>query len=383
MEKKIQQAQALIQEAKFDGWLLYDWQAINPLALKFLEAKPGSRRFFYFIPQKGECIKLVHQIEQGVLDHLPGEKRVYLSYGQLENALKELLKDAKTIAMETSEKNRLPYVSKVDAGTIDLIRSFDVDVTSSAYLILPFETLNDRAFELHKEAMHLLEQCVQGAKKLIKAGGMDEYAIQQWILKEFEKHDMVTHFPPIVAVNSNAADPHYFPNKEKTTPIQPKDFVLIDLWCKKNQGGIYADITQVLVFDSAPTKRMQEIFAIVKAAQQAAIDLIQSYLAKGATIKGYEVDQAARKVITDAGFGKYFFHRLGHNIDENDHGSGTHLDSLETFDDRPLIKRTLFSIEPGIYIPGEIGVRLECNAWIDDDNQLIITGGLQDAIFTI
>jgi len=379
--KKIKEAQKFLVEENVDGWLLYDWQGINPLALNFLDAKAHTRRFFYWIPKNGEPIKLVHQIEQDALDHLPGKKVIYLSYNKLEEELKNLLHHSKVILMETSEKNRLPYVSKVDGGTLDLIRSFDVNVKTSAYLIQHFTTLSQKQFELHTEVMHVLEMALEKSCDLISSGLVNEYEVQSLIMELFEQNQLVTHFPPIVAINANGANPHYFPKKEKSDPIKPGDFILIDLWAKKDvNGGVYADITKVFKYQAKPTEFEVEIFNIVKGAQTKAIELIKSRLEKNQPVMGFEVDRIARDYIEHKGYGDAFFHRLGHNIDENDHGSGAHLDSLETFDDRPLLPNTLFSIEPGIYLPGKIGIRLECNVWIDSKNKMHITGGMQDNI---
>jgi Xaa-Pro aminopeptidase len=383
LEFKIERVQELLGKARVDGWLLYEWQGQNPLCLDFLQAKAATRRFFYFIPTQGIPIKIVHQIEQDVLDHLPGKKCVYLSYTELEDLLKATLDKTKVVVMEVSEKNRLPYVSKVDSGTVDLVRSFNVKVQTSAYIVQLFKTLDKTQIEHHRQAMHVLEQSVQKCIERIRLGNANEYEIQQLILEQFEKNGVETHFPPIVAVNENGANPHYFPTQKNARTIKEGDLVLIDLWGKRQvDKGIYADITQMVFYGKKPTEKMIEIFTIVKKAQTKALELIKERLDVNQPILGYEVDQAARNEIKKAGYGKYFIHRLGHNIDENDHGSGAHLDSLETKDDRPLVPNTIFSIEPGIYIPNEIGVRLECNAFIDEHQQLHVTGGLQGEIFT-
>jgi Xaa-Pro aminopeptidase len=335
-------------------------------------------------------IKIVHRIEAGSLDHLPGEIVVYLSWQSLENLLSHLLKDVKTVAMEYSPRNAIPYVSKVDGGTLELIRSFDVDVVSSADLLQQYSSVwSDEQFQSHLYATEVLEEAVADAWELIAAclkenEEITEYDVQQFILSEFDAKGCITDHAPICAVNGNAANPHYVPTLEASTTIKLGDFVLIDLWCKKNSPkATYGDITRVGVAAAAPTSRQKEIFAIVKEARNSATALVEERFARKEPVMGWEVDATARKVIEDAGYGEYFIHRTGHNIDEIGHGDGANIDNLETQDCRHILKGTCFSIEPGIYLPGEFGVRLEYDVYVHQDGAVQVTGGVQEEIVCI
>lgn len=387
IQEKIQKAQIWMDKHQIDGWLLYDWAGSNRLALEFLSEPLGghSRRCFYWIPAKGEPIKVVQKIEAAfALKNLPGSKAVYFSSENLEKVLAEILKESSKVAMEYSPKAALPYTSKVDGGTVDLIRSLGCEVVSSAYLIQNFcGILDSKGFEEHKASMAVLEKSLQLAKVCIEEGlekGKlpNEWQVQEVINKHFELEECETVHPPIVATRENAANPHYFPTKEKSADLKIGDLLLIDLFCrKKRKSGIYADITNMFVIGKMPNERQLEIFNLVKKAQSAGLDLIQERLEKKEEICGYEVDKAVRRVIEGAGYGDQFCHRTGHHIESKLHGDGAHLDSVESHDNRPLLPGTCFSVEPGIYIEGEIGVRLECDVFIDKEYQMHVTGGLQ------
>lgn len=384
---KIEEAQKYLQERRLDGWLLYDFHGSNELARHFIgipKTQMTTRRFFYWIPAKGEPIKLVHAIEEGALDLVPGEMRIYSSWQSLEKELAAILEEANKIAMEYSPKNAIPYVSLVDGGTIDLIRSFGVEVVSSADFLPHFTAvLTDAQMESQVRAAKALDGIVNGAWKWIEANlskGITEYDVQQKILADFKKMELIADHAPIVGVNGHSADPHYEPKQEGSSPIRKGDFILIDLWAKEKEGSaIYGDITRVAVAGQ-PTAKQQEVFSIVRKAQKSAIELVKSRFAHKKRIEGWEVDEAARGVIREAGYGKYFTHRTGHNIEVNLHGSGAHMDNLEMHDVRPILPNTCFSIEPGIYLPGEFGVRLELDLLIHKDGRVEISGGEQDAI---
>lgn len=387
---QVEQAQKYLKERHLDGWLLYDFQGSNELARYFLELPTHlmtTRRFFYWIPVAGEPIKLLHAIEQHVLDSLPGIKRIYSSWQSLESQLALALKGAKRVAMEYSPKNAIPYVSLVDAGTVDLVRSFGVEVVSSAdFLALFTAVLSDEQMASQIRAAKLLDQIVGSAwdwirDHLMKDQKITEYDVQQKILADFKKFHLVADHNPIVAVNAHSADPHYEPLKEGSSPIRKGDFILIDLWAKENHGkAVYGDITRVGVAAVKPSQKQQEIFDVVRKAQRAAHDLIQDRFQRNQRIEGWEVDEAARAVIRDAGYGSYFIHRTGHNIEMTLHGSGAHMDNLEMHDVRPILQGTCFSIEPGIYLPGEFGVRLEFDLLIHKNGKVEISGCEQDRI---
>lgn len=389
----IEEIQKQLQFYNIDGWLLYDFHGKNPLALEVMKVPKEmlmTRRCFYWVPYEGVPKKLVHKIEAHNLDHLPGEKTLYASWKEMHRHLEELLHGQKKIAMEYSPNQAIPTVSLVDGGLIDLIRGFGPKVVSSAPFLQSFTCLwNDEQYKLHKEAAEVLENAVTDAWKLIKnyldkGEFIDEYQVQQFILGEFEKNHCLTEGVPICAVNGNAADPHYCPTEKKNTAIHRGDFILIDLWCKKNKkDAVFADITRVGVASKQPTQRHQEIFGIVKKAQKAGTDLIIERYAKGKEIKGAEVDAKVRSVIEKEGYGDYFTHRTGHNIHTENHGPGANLDNRETEDNRPLIPRTCFSNEPGIYLPGEFGVRLEYDIFIHEGGKIEITLPPQEELVTL
>lgn len=389
--KKIIAARDSIINSGLDGWLLYDFRRTNDLACRFLEIPKDTlltRRFFYWIPKAGEPVKVVHRIESHVLDHLPGKMIVFSSYEELEKTLESILKGSSKVAMEYSPRNAIPTISKVDGGTIDLIRSFGVTIESSADLLQPYTSVwTPEQFKSHVAAAEVLQKAVESAWKLIAKTVKNhericEADVQKFILDEFERNGCIADDPPICAVNANSANPHYSPPAVGSQDIKAGDFVLIDVWCKKNTPhAVYADITRVGVIGPMPTKKQQEIFGIVKAGRDAAIALLRERLKSGEPVMGWEVDQACRDVIDAAGYGQYFTHRTGHNIGERDHGDGANIDNFETKDFRRLLPGTCFSIEPGIYLPGEFGVRLEDDVYLDlNGKDLHLTEGLQDKL---
>lgn len=391
---RLSQVQKMLQSGKLDGWLLYDFRKTNDLACRFLDIpsdKMLTRRFFYWIPSSGTPVKLVHRIEQNALEHLPGENVTYSSWEELEKGLAAILKGIKHVAMEYSPRNAIPYLSKVDAGTIELIESFGIKVVSSADLLQSYTSVwSAEQLTLHLEAAEVLDTAVNKAWKLISQSLhngeiLTERDIQQFLLDEFKRKNCVSDDPPICAVNAHSANPHYAVDKKTATPIRKGDFVLIDLWCKKRDPkAVYADITRVAVAAEKPTSKQLEIFTIVKQARDAAMDLLHKRLNSGTAVMGWEVDQACRDLIVKAGYGSYFTHRTGHNIGERDHGDGANIDNFETKDTRRLLPGTCFSIEPGIYLPGEFGVRLEHDVYLEADGRsLRVTGGLQESLLCL
>jgi len=390
LKEKLADVQKQLQKQKIDGWLFYDFRRSNEIACRFLDISSDqflTRRFFYWIPKKGSPVKIVHGIESHVLSHLPGNTLTYRSWQELETNLQNTLKGCKHAAMEYSPYNALPYLSKVDAGTVDLIRKFGVQVVTSATLLQYYTSIwSDFQLQSHLAATDVLCRTVDQAWTFIAQHlksniSITEYAVQQFILQKFEQQNCVMAGTPICAVNEHSALPHYCAEKKESAAIKIGDFILIDLWCKQDlPDAVYADITRVGVAAPRPTNRQQEIFEIVKRARDAATVFVENQLSQGAAIKGCEVDQVCRQVITEAGYGDYFTHRTGHNIDQEDHGNGTHIDSLETQDERLLLPRTCFSIEPGIYLPDEFGVRLEYDLFIHSNGKVQITGGIQQEI---
>jgi Xaa-Pro dipeptidase len=384
------QIQQKLKELKIDGWLLFDDHGSNKFARNLLNIQHHvmlTRRFFYWIPKEGEPEKIVHAIEGQHLDFLPGNKHFYLSLNQLKEALKRVLKSAKTVAMEYSKDAELPQVSVIDAGTFELVEKMGVNIVSSALLLLFFTNILDETqINSHRQAALILKTTVEKTwefigKEVRLKKKITDYEVQQFIVSELIASDCLAEDPFICAVNEYSALPHYTPSKSSPKVIYENDFILLDLWCKKRDPqAIYADITRVGVIGKAPTNKQEEIFNIVRAAQQEALDLIANSFKEHRPVFGSEVDDAARSYIAKKGYGAFFTHRTGHNIDTQLHGSGTNMDHFETEDHRPLIAGSCFSIEPGIYLPSEFGVRLETNVLIHHNGSIEITGVCQDEI---
>ena len=376
--------QDALREYGLDGWLLYDFKGSNPLARRILDLdgrKPFSRRFFYFVPAEGTPIKLVHSIESGALDHLPGEKRVYLRWQELEDGVSALVAGRSRVAMEYSPRNANPYISRVDAGTVELVRSFGVEVVPSGDLVGRFEaTWDDEQWAMHQQAARICRDAYDVAFGLIadrvrRDGSLMETDVQKAILDHFEANGLMTDGPPIVGVGPHSGDPHYETTPETDAPIRKGDFVLVDLWAKVNRPrAVYADYTRVGYVGESVPPEYEDRFRVIVEARDAGIALVKDAFAAGRDLRGGEIDDAVRAVVEAAGHGKFFNHRTGHNIGQDDHGNGAHLDNLETRDDRLIIRRTCFSIEPGIY-KEDFGVRTEVDIFIDGEGQVHVTGG--------
>ncbi len=389
--EKLREVQKSLSEQHVAGWLLYDFHGCNPLAYTFLEiplTKIPSRRFFYWIPQQGDPVKIVSMIEPYILDHLPGQKWLYRRWEELEKYLFSIaIEKGQQILMEYSPYNALPSVSRVDAGTIDLIRHTGVEVISSANLIQKYTSIwTEEQFKSHSLAADVLHEIADMTWAFIvlslqSGPPVDEYQIQLFILHEIEKRGYVTADFPICAVNAHSADPHYSPSASSATTVCPGDFILLDLWCKQNQPhAVYADIARVGVAAERPTHRQKEVFDLVKQARDETTLFIQNRYKNQEAIEGWQVDQFCRQIIHQAGYGEYFIHRTGHNIGEEVHGLGANLDNFETHDFRHLLPGMCFSIEPGIYFPQEFGIRLEYNIFLDLNGHISITGGVQQEI---
>jgi Xaa-Pro dipeptidase len=388
-EIQLNSIQNAIQEFGFDGWLLYDFRGLNVLALRVLgisESEMGSRRFFYFIPAQGDPVKLVHRIESTALDHLLGKKIVYLTWQELHDGLKAMLGGSQQVAMEYSPENANPYISRVDAGTVELVRRFGAEVVSSGNLIQSFEARwTDEQWELHLQADELNRAAFDEAWRLIadrlRSGkSIRETEVQDFVMDYYARHGMTTYHPPIVGVNANSGDPHYSPAHGADSEIKVGDFVLLDMWAKMDVSeGVYSDLTKVGFMGETVPEKYKTVFDIVAAARDAGIDCARCAFAEGRELQGWEVDRATRQVIEDAGYGEYFIHRTGHNIGTETHGNGAHMDDLETKEDRLVLPRTCFSIEPGIYLE-EFGIRSEINVFIDTDAKVHVTGGIQTEV---
>lgn len=390
MSADITGIQSDLRAAKLDGWLFYDFRGRDPIAQGILQLPPGmrTRRWFYFVPAKGTPRKLVHKIETESLAALPGDTLFYAGQDELRKNLGKLLGRAKNVAMQYSPKNAIPYVAMVDAGTVELVRSGGAKVVSSADLVQKYEACWSPAqLESHLAAGAVIDRVVReafqlAAKNVLEKKTFTEYDLQQWILKEFERASIAAEQGPDIAVGPHASDPHYGPTQQTASPIREGDLLLLDVWGKtKAAGSVYYDITWVGYVGAKVPEKMAKIFGIVREARDKAVQLIQTSVAAGAPLQGWQVDKAARKVIEKAGYGKYFFHRTGHNIGQTVHGNGVNMDGLETHDVRHLIPKTCNSIEPGIYLP-EFGIRSEVNVYIGE-KEARVTGAVQNEILAL
>jgi len=384
--------QAELQRRGMDGWLFYDFRQRDPIAYEVLglELEPGlvTRRWYYFIPAQGIPQKLVHRIESARLDPLPGEKHEYASWEEQQTLLRKLLSQAKKVAMQYSALNAIPYVSLVDAGTVELVRSLGKEVVSSADLVQLFQARwTPEQLESHLVAARRIDDIMQRAFHYIRdrvsaQQRLTEYDLQQWILVQFDLHELVTEDPPIVAVNENSANPHYQPRPLARREIRAGDWVLLDLWAKPKQAhAVYYDITWVGYVGAELPALAQQVFGIVRQARDKAIEFVQQARRTGRAIRGFEVDNVARDVIRAAGYAGYFPHRTGHSIGEQVHSTGANMDNLETHDEREVLPGTCFSIEPGIYLP-EFGVRSEVNVYVEEKDARV-TGRIQNEIVRI
>ena len=376
--------QAALREQNLDGWLLYDFRGLNVLARRVVGFPADvflSRRWFYYVPADGEPRKLVHKIEPHALDFLPGAPQIYLRWQELEAGVGQLVQGARRVAMEYVARNANPYVSRVDAGTVELVRSFGVDILPSGDLVQLFEACwDDEQWAMHLEAAKhtrsaydvafgFIAQSVRGGKMI------RETEVQHVILAHFKKNQVICDHPPIVAVGPHSGDPHYAPAPGQDAVIRANDFVLIDLWAKCDwPRAVYSDLTRVAFVGKEVPAKIREVFTIVAQARDAGIAKVKSAFAAGQPLLGWEVDKATRDVIDNAGYGDYFCHRTGHSIGQEVHGNGANMDGLETREDRRVLRRTCFSIEPGIYLP-EFGVRSEVDVFVDKNGVVHVTGG--------
>ena len=347
-----------------------------------------TRRWFYFVPAKGTPRKLVHKIETESLAAVPGETLYYAGYDELRKNLAKAIGRAKVIAMQYSPKAAVPYVAMVDAGTVELVRGAGPKVVSSADLVQKFEACwTPQQLESHLAAGKIIDRVIRGAfeeaaKHVRAKQTFTEYDLQQWILNQFDASGIEREDGPDVAVNANASDPHYAPAQGKAAPIREGDLLLLDVWGKtKDAASVYYDVTWLGYLGAKVPDKYAKVFAVLREARDKAVDLIRSSIAAGKPLQGWQVDKAARTIIEKAGYGKYFFHRLGHNIGETIHGNGANMDNLETHDTRHLIPKTCTSVEPGIYLP-EFGMRTEVNVYIGE-GEARVTGAVQSEILPL
>jgi Xaa-Pro dipeptidase len=379
--------QRALKEEALDGWLLYDFHGSNPIARRLAgldgSSKLTTRRWFYVIPASGEPRKLVHAIEPYNLDHLPGAKTTYSQRETLAAGLRDVLGGLKRVAMEYSPGNAIPYISRVDAGTVEAVQHLNVDVASSGDLVQRFEAVwSEEAYATHRAASERLYRIKDRAFELIRTsrtagGALTEIDIQQAMLGWFRDEGLVTDSAPVVAVQDHAGNPHYGPDPSRPRQIRENEVVLLDLWGKLAEpGAVFADITWMGFTGPAVPDRYARAFAAARDGRDAAIALVTERVAQGREVRGFEVDRACRDVIEQAGYGAAFIHRTGHSLGTEVHGNGVHMDDYETHDDRRLIPGTGFTIEPGIYT-AEFGVRTEINMFVSE-RAATVTGPRQE-----
>jgi Xaa-Pro aminopeptidase len=395
--ERVAEIQTALRDAKLDGWLFYDFRHSDPLAYRILkldEKMFASRRWFYYVPASGEPLKIVQSIEQFKLDSLPGRKLVYRGWQELHARLREALgatgKESKRhVAMQYSPMNDIPYISRVDAGTIELVRSFGVEPVSSAELVQRFEAVfSPEQHEMHVEASDKMHRIIQQAfaeiaRRIRAEEPTTEWDIAQFMLRRYKEEGMEQE-PMIVAMNANTANPHYMPTKDKNLPIKRGDFVLIDAATKLDKpDAVATDQTWTGYVGETVPEEFSRIFNIVREARDSAVDFVRKNVRAGKPIRGAEVDDVSRGIITRAGFAEQFTHRTGHSIGEETHGNGVNIDDFETRDSRRIIPGVCFSIEPGIYLEGKFGVRSEINVYISGKDIEVTGQPIQTEIIPI
>lgn len=388
---RVDEIAAALGEAALDGWLFYDFRRSDPIAYRVLELDAdelSTRRWFYLIPARGEPQALVSAVEPNRLDRLPGRRTVYRSEREMTAALATMLAGRRRLAMDYSPNCAIPYVSRVDAGTVELVRSCGVEVVTAADLIQRFEaTLTSAQLQSHRRAAEALltvvnESFAEIARRVRAGLALSELSAQRFVIDAISAgHGMVTRDPPIVAVNAHAALPHFSPNPADDRPIARGDLLLLDLWAREpGPDSIYADFTWMAFVGEQTPDDYAEAFSLIARARDAAIEFVTQRVAAGAPVTGEEADRAARAVIEAAGQGGAFVHRTGHSIGREVHANGANLDSLESRDSRRLLERSCFSVEPGLYFPGRFGVRTEIDMTIENGLAQVTTGALQTAI---
>jgi len=385
----VAEVQRALADDRLDGWLLYDFQGSNPIAARLSGLTAGkkmtTRRWYYLIPAHGEPRGLVHAIERHNLDGLPGDKQPYAGRDRLEDGLRGLLKGMKRVAMEYSPGNNIPYISRVDAGTIESVRDLGIEVVSSGDLVQRFEALwSAEALASHRAASDALYRMKDQAFGLVRermAAGLPttEFDVQRAMIGWMDAEGLTSADTPNVSAQENAGNPHYHPSQEVHRAIRPGEILLLDLWGKlRKPGAVFADITWVGFTGATVPEEYARAFAAARDGRDAAIELVQSSARAGRELRGFQVDRTCRTVVERAGYGAEFIHRTGHSLGETVHGNGVHLDDYETHDDRRLIPGTGFTIEPGVYT-SRFGVRTEINMFMDE-RDAYVTGPCQTEI---
>mgnify|MGYP001157105763 CR=1 FL=1 len=387
---KTTKIQRLLKQQDIEAWLLYDFRGLNPIAQRVtaLEGRKITRRWFCCLPQQGSPTWLIQHIEQSHFQDVEGEHLVYGGWQELRSKLAQLLAGYRTVAMEYSP--HIPYVSRVDGGTLELVKSTGVDVVTSADLVQHVESkLSVEQFRGHQQSARQIllakDSAFEWIGQQIKSGKtITEYQVQQRIMADFDRYNLVTDHPPIVAVNANSADPHYAPTVNRHQPIMEGDLILIDLWAKQTQhDAIFADTTWVGYVGQEVPEKYTRVFDVVRVARDRAINFIKQRMSDGRITCGFEVDDVVRGWIQKSGYGDFFTHRTGHNIGREVHGNGVNMDNFESKDERQLVEGICFSIEPGIYFSGDFGVRTEIDVFLappDQGGVVVSTAPVQTAV---
>lgn len=381
--EQLARIQGTLRTLGLQAWLLYNFRDSNPIASRMLGIPPDghqTRRWALMIPAEGEPRGLSHRIEPHIGAYMPGLVRPYSSHVEFAEGLRFLVEGLGTVAMEYSPNNSVPVVSRVDGGTLELVRAAGVDVVSSGDLIAHLEArLDEEQMASARRAGAACREVMMGAfgfirDRILAGAPVTEYDVQRSILADFDRRGLVTDHPPICGVGPNSANPHYEPTAERSAAITAGDFVLIDLWAREpGERTVFGDITWVGYVGEEVPERFGRVFTVARDARDAALNRVRAAFAEGTPVTGADVDDAARDVIVAAGFGEYFTHRTGHSITTELHGAGANMDNFETRDTRRVLSATSFSIEPGIYLTGDFGVRTELDVLIDADGGVSAT----------
>ena len=379
----------LLGDMGADGWLLYDFHGINPAATRVLGINGmGTRRFFVLLPRDGTPVAVAHRIELASFDGFPGEVRPYAAWRELHDKLHALVA-GKTLAMEVSPADAVPYLDRVPHGVVELIEGFGARVVSSGALITRFAA-RWSASELagHRRAAQAIAGIAADAlrwagSELGRGAAVRETTVQARVMDAYARAGLVTDHPPIVGFQANSANPHYEPKAGADRRLARGDVLLLDLWAGVAPGSVFADQTWMAFAGREPNEDVRRAWCVVRDARDAAVALLRERWMNKEPVTGAALDDAARAVITKAGFGEYFVHRTGHSIDRDLHGSGPHLDNFETADERTVIAGVGFSVEPGIYLPGRFGMRTEINVFVEETGPLVTPAEPQQELFLV
>lgn len=385
----LDEIRATLTRLQLDGWLLYDFHGLNPVSTRVLGLGGlATRRLFVLVPTVGKPVAIAHRIELHRVSGFPGEIRPYAAWRELEQELRAVL-SGKKVAMEISVRDAVPYLDRVPAGVVELVREAGATVVSSADLVTSIAARwSEQELEGHRKAAEALCQIALGAFErtgawLAAGEECTEQRVQGWVLEQFDSRGLVTNDPPIVAVGANAANPHHEVAPGAATPIGRDQVLLLDLWAGVGREAVFADQTWMCFTGGAVPSEVQRVFETVRDARDTAVHLLRDRWREGWSVTGADLDDAARRVIRNAGYGDYFPHRTGHSIDRDLHGSGPHLDNFETHDDRRLVPGVGFSVEPGIYLPGRFGVRLEINVVMHAEGPEVTPSEIQSELVTL